>query len=389
MEKNLEYCPQEFCSQELTQTLLSGTQEQVAALIAHYASAPPAEKEALFGAAREQRRRYYGDRVYFRGLIEFSNYCKNNCYYCGIRRDNANTRRYRLSHEEILECCAQGYHLGFRTFVLQSGEDPYYTDAVLCGIISDIKKQYPDCAVTLSVGEKTAETYRRYFAAGADRYLLRHESANELHYRRLHPTEMSLAYRKECLYTLKEIGFQVGAGFMVESPYQTYQELAEDLLFLRELQPHMIGLGPFIPHQDTLFRGSPTPGPDLTLVLLALTRLMLPKTLMPATTALGTIDPLGREKGLQAGANVVMPNLSPVKYRKDYALYDNKICTGEEAAECLGCLSGRIRSAGFQPDFSRGDHVDRDGRGQAAWTSEDHADWLKRDCKNCAGGGLL
>ncbi|MDX9871040.1 MAG: [FeFe] hydrogenase H-cluster radical SAM maturase HydE [Clostridia bacterium] len=373
MEKNLERCPQAFCSQELDQKLSSGTREELAALIRYYASAPPVEREALFGAAREQRRCYYGDRVYFRGLIEFSNYCKNNCYYCGIRRSNAHLRRYRLSRGEILDCCAQGHRLGFRTFVLQSGEDPYYTDVLMCDIIGAIKKQYPDCAVTLSLGEKPVETYRRYFAAGADRYLLRHESASEPHYRRLHPGEMSPAHRKECLYTLKEIGFQVGAGFMVESPYQTYQELAEDLFFLRELQPHMIGLGPFIPHQDTLFRDNPAPGPDLTLVMLALTRLMLPKALIPATTALGTIDPLGREKGLQAGANVVMPNLSPVQYRKDYALYDNKICTGEEAAECLGCLSERIRSAGFQPDFSRGDHTDLARADHAAGLPEDRA----------------
>ena len=342
---------------ELAQKLLYGNKEELAAIIAHYASAPQPERETLFSAALEQRCIYYGDRVFFRGLIEFSSFCKNDCFYCGIRRSNSNAQRYRLSKEEILECCAEGYRLGFRTFVLQSGEDPYYTDDYMCEIIANIKERYPECAVTLSLGEKTEESYRRYFNAGADRYLLRHESASELHYKRLHPSNMSLAYRKQCLYTLKKIGFQVGAGFMVESPFQTFEDLASDLIFLRELQPHMIGIGPFIPHIDTIFAGEKTPTADLTLILLALIRLMLPKVLLPSTTALGTIDPRGREKGLKAGANVVMPNLSPVKHRKDYSLYDNKICTGEEAAECIGCLSGRIRSAGFEPDFSRGDAI--------------------------------
>lgn len=342
---------------ELVQKLLSGNKEELAAIIAYYASAPQPEREALFAAALEQKRIYYGDRIFFRGLIEFSSYCKNDCYYCGIRRGNSTAKRYRLSQEEILECCAEGHRLGFRTFVLQSGEDPYYTDDRMCGIITGIKELYPECAITLSLGEKTEESYRRYFNAGADRYLLRHESASEPHYMRLHPNDMSLANRKKCLFTLKKIGFQVGAGFMVESPYQTFEDLALDLIFLRELQPHMIGIGPFIPHKDTIFSGEETPATGLTLIMLALIRLMLPKVLLPSTTALGTIDSKGREKGLKAGANVVMPNLSPVKYRKDYSLYDNKICTGEEAAECLGCLSGRIRSAGFEPDFSRGDAI--------------------------------
>lgn len=342
---------------ELAQKLLYGNKEELASIIAHYASATQLERETLFNAALEQRRIYYGNRVFFRGLIEFSSYCKNDCFYCGIRRSNRNAQRYRLSKEEILECCAEGYRLGFRTFVLQSGEDPYYTDDYMCDIIASIKERYPECAVTLSLGEKTEESYRRYFNAGADRYLLRHESASEPHYMRLHPGNMSLEHRKQCLYTLKEIGFQVGAGFMVESPYQTFDDLALDLIFLRELQPHMIGIGPFIHHKDTAFAGEKTPTADLTLILLALIRLMLPKVLLPSTTALGTIDSRGREKGLKAGANVVMPNLSPVKHRKDYSLYDNKICTGEEAAECIGCLSGRIRSAGFEPDFSRGDAI--------------------------------
>ena len=341
----------------LSQKLLYGNEKELAAIIAYFASAPQPEREALFDEALKQKRIYYGNRVFFRGLIEFSSYCKNDCFYCGIRRNNSNAQRYRLSMAEILECCAEGYRLGFRTFVLQSGEDPYYTDDHICHIITTIKELYPECAITLSMGEKTEESYRRYFNAGADRYLLRHESASEPHYTRLHPSAMSLEHRKNCLYTLKKIGFQVGAGFMVESPHQTFDDLALDLIFLRELQPHMIGIGPFIPHKDTIFAGEKTPTADLTLIMLALIRVMLPKTLLPSTTALGTIDAKGREKGLKAGANVVMPNLSPIKHRKDYSLYDNKICTGEEAAECLGCLSKRIRSAGFEPDFSRGDYV--------------------------------
>lgn len=316
------------------------------------------ERAALTACADTLRRQFYGRRVYFRGLVEFSSYCKNDCFYCGIRRSNANATRYRLTHEEILDCCANGYALGFRTFVLQGGEDPYFTDDRLCAIIKDITARYPDCAITLSLGERSRESYERLFQAGARRYLLRHETANEAHYALLHPKELSLDNRKQCLYTLREIGFQVGAGFMVQSPYQTIETLADDFVFLRDLQPHMTGLGPFVPHHDTQFAHYDTPTADRTLILLSLVRCLLPKVLLPATTALGTIDPLGREKGLQAGANVVMPNLSPVRHRKDYALYDNKICTGEEAAECLGCLSRRIASAGFEPDFCRGDHID-------------------------------
>lgn len=342
---------------ELPEKLMNGGQAELAAIIEHFDLASPAERSSLFTAALEQRRKYYGNGVYFRGLIEFSSYCKNDCYYCGIRRSNRNARRYRLSEEEILGCCEKGHSLGFRTFVLQSGEDPYYTDQRICSIISAIRGRFPDCAITLSIGEKSRESYRKYFDAGANRYLLRHESASETHYKKLHPEEMSLTQRKQCLYDLKEIGFQVGAGFMVGSPYQTYEDLASDLIFLRGLKPHMIGIGPFIPHRDTMFAGEKTPTKDLTLVMLALLRLMLPKVLLPSTTALGTIDPNGREDGLRAGANVVMPNLSPVAHRKDYSLYDNKICTGEEAAECLGCLTQRIRRAGFEPDFSRGDSL--------------------------------
>lgn len=301
------------------------------------------------------RKKYYGDKVYIRGLIEFTNYCKNNCYYCGIRRGNPNVKRYRLSEEEILSCCENGYGLGFRTFVLQGGEDPFYTDDRLVHIIRQIKENYSDCALTLSIGEKSKESYRRFREAGADRYLLRHETANEEHYRILHPEEMRLANRKQCLFDLKKLGYQVGAGFMVGSPGQTMEHLAEDLLFLKELEPEMVGIGPFIPHHETQFAGEKAGDVELTLFLLSVIRIMLPKVLLPATTALGTMDVRGREKGLLAGANVIMPNLSPKENRKDYELYDNKICTGEEAAECRQCLSRRVESVGCHIVTDRGD----------------------------------
>lgn len=315
-------------------------------------------REALAERAVEIRKKYYGDKVYTRGLIEFTNYCKNDCYYCGIRRSNRNAKRYRLTEEEILACCENGYELGFRTFVLQGGEDPYYTDDRMERIIRSMKEKYPECAVTLSIGERSLESYRRFREAGADRYLLRHETADEAHYRTLHPKEMSLQNRMECLRNLKALGYQVGAGFMVGSPNQTAECLAEDLLFLKDLEPQMVGIGPFIPHHDTDFAKEPAGSVDLTLYLLSVIRILLPKVLLPATTALGTMDPRGREKGLAVGANVVMPNLSPVKNRKQYELYDNKICTGEEAAECRGCLSRRVESVGYHLVSDRGDAVE-------------------------------
>lgn len=314
-------------------------------------------RERLAKEAVNIRKHYYEDKVYTRGLIEFTNYCKNNCYYCGIRRGNQNAVRYRLNKEEILSCCENGYELGFRTFVLQGGEDPYFTDERMIDIIRAIKTGYPDCALTLSIGEKSYESYRLFREAGADRYLLRHETATDSHYRTLHPDEMSLAVRKQCLYDLKSLGYQVGAGFMVGSPGQTLENLSEDLCFLKELEPQMVGIGPFIPHHDTRFASEKAGSVELTLFLLSIIRIILPKVLLPATTALGTMDPRGREKGLLAGANVVMPNLSPVKNRKQYDLYDNKICTGEEAAECRGCLGRRVDSVGYRLVNERGDAV--------------------------------
>ncbi len=312
--------------------------------------------EYLFAAARQTAQSVYGTQVFVRGLIEFTNFCKNDCLYCGIRRSNPNAQRYRLTKEDILACCETGYALGFRTFVLQGGEDAYFTDERICEIVLAIKEEHPDCAVTLSIGEKSRESYQRYFDAGADRYLLRHETANEAHYSTLHPKELSLKNRKRCLYDLKEIGYQTGCGFMVGSPNQTIETLFEDLQFIRELRPQMVGIGPFIPHKDTPFAKEAAGTMDQTLRLLSIIRLIHPHVLLPATTALGTIHPQGREKGILSGANVVMPNLSPIQVRKKYMLYNDKIATGEEAAEGIENLRQRMESIQYQVVVARGDY---------------------------------
>ena len=302
----------------------------------------------LHTLADEVRREIYGEDVYIRGLIEISNYCKNDCYYCGIRRGNKSAVRYRLTKDDILACCEEGYKLGFRTFVMQGGEDPYYTDDVMCGIVSAVRERYSDCAITLSLGERSYESYLALYNAGANRYLLRHETANAEHYGKLHPQSMNLQNRKDCLFNLKEIGYQVGSGFIVGSPYQTTENLVEDLRFLQKLSPDMIGIGPYVTHAQTPFASFENGSVELTLRLLSVLRLMFPYVLLPSTTALGTLHPQGRELGLKAGANVVMPNLSPVKVRKLYELYENKICTGEEAAQCRGCLEKRVEAAGYK-----------------------------------------
>ena len=311
--------------------------------------------EYLFEMSASVRNKYYGKDVYIRGLIEISNYCGNGCFYCGIRRENRNIERYRLSKKQILECCEEGYKLGFRTFVMQGGEDFYYNDERMVDIISSIKLLYPDCAITLSLGERSYESYLAYFNAGADRYLLRHETANLEHYKKLHPADMSLENRKKCLWDLKRIGYQTGTGFMVGSPFQTMETIAEDLLFINELKPEMVGIGPFIPHHDTIFADKDKGTVELTLFLLAIIRLMLPGVLLPATTALGTIDLIGREKAVQIGANVIMPNLSPLEHREKYMIYDNKISTGVEASESLALLKSHMERIGYRIAVSRGD----------------------------------
>lgn len=314
-------------------------------------------QECLTQEAAALRQKYYGNKVFVRGLIEFTNYCKNNCLYCGIRRDNRQVERYRLTMEEILECCEQGAELGYQTFVLQGGEDPYFTDERMVEIIKTIKANYPNHALTLSIGEKSYDTYKKFKDAGADRYLLRHETANDAHYQKLHPKEMSLHNRMRCLYDLKSLGYQTGAGFMVGTPGQTMETLSDDLIFLQELKPEMVGIGPFIPHHETPFAHEPSGSVELTLFLLSVIRIMLPSVLLPATTALGTAAGDGRERGMLAGANVVMPNLSPVKNRKMYELYDNKICTGDESAQCRMCLERRMSSIGFEVVSDRGDFI--------------------------------
>lgn len=319
-------------------------------------------KERTPGLSRRLRQRAaqirdqaYGRKVFIRGLIEFTNYCRNNCYYCGIRRDNGQVPRYRLTRDEILECCSHGYELGFRTFVLQGGEDGYFTDQRMVQLIQDIKGAWPDCALTLSIGEKSRESYALFRQAGADRYLLRHETADPAHYAMLHPAQMSLEHRMNCLRDLKELGYQTGAGMMVGTPGQTWETLGEDLFFLQELKPQMVGIGPFLPHHQTPFCQEPPGDVELTLDLLAITRIMLPQVLLPATTALGSAQSDGRERGILAGANVVMPNLSPRDVRAKYTLYDNKRSLGSEAAEGLALLRRSMNALGFQVVVDRGD----------------------------------
>ncbi len=306
--------------------------------------------------AVKKRKEVYGNDVYIRGLIEISNICKNDCRYCGIRAGNKNCERYRLTKEQILSCCDEGYPLGCRTFVLQGGEDMHFSDDYVCGIIDAIKTKYPDCAVTLSLGERSFESYKRLREAGADRYLLRHETADKEHYEKLHPEEMSFDNRMECLKNLKKLGFQTGCGFMVGSPYQTNKTIAKDLKFIEEFKPEMCGIGPFIPHKDTKFRDYPAGSVELTCCLLSIIRLISPDILLPATTALGSIDPEGREKGILSGANVVMPNLSPEDAKQKYMLYNNKLSSGAEAAANKRMLEEKMKAIGYRIVTNIGNH---------------------------------
>lgn len=329
--------------------------DDLAYFIEHMDDASRAQLREAAGRLRDE---IFGRRVYFRGLIEFTNYCTCNCFYCGLRRDNRNVARYRLSPEEILRCCVTGRELGYRSFVLQGGEDPYFTDARMVEIVGAVRASFPDCAITVSIGERSFVSYKKIFDAGANRCLLRHETADPEHYGKLHPSEQTLAGRLRCLRDLKEIGYQVGAGFMVGSPWQTPVNLAKDLLFLYDFKPHMIGIGPFLPHHETPFASFTAGSLSTSVDMLSMTRLLVPRALLPATTALGSLSEVGREMGLNAGANVVMPNLSPTDVRKLYSIYDNKKSAGKEAAESLNLIKEQLTAAGFEPDMSRGDWTD-------------------------------
>ena len=314
----------------------------------------PMAVDNLYEQAAALRDSVYGHNIFLRGLIEISNHCRNNCLYCGIRRE-LKTQRYRLTKEQILDCCHTGHELGFRTFVLQGGEDAWFTDEVLCDWVAEIKRRFPDCAVTLSLGERGRESFRRLREAGADRYLLRHETADATHYARLHPSEMSFEHRMQCLRDLRDLGYQVGTGFMVGSPYQTLETLKKDLAFIADFRPEMVGIGPFIPATGTPFEQHSAGSIELTLRLIAILRLLLPNALLPATTALGTLHPTGRERAIAAGANVIMPNLSPQDTRALYSIYNNKLSTGSEAAETVADIRARLKAIGFETPVDRGD----------------------------------
>ncbi len=315
----------------------------------------PELRATLAQEANQAKKKYFGNGIYIRGLIEFTNHCRNNCFYCGIRCDNRALERYRLTKEEILSCCEEGYSLGFRTFVLQGGEDPYYDDQHMTDIVTAIHLAYPDCAITLSLGERSKESYQSLFNAGASRYLLRHETANHTHYQQLHPTNMSFHNRMTCLTNLKAIGYQVGCGFMVGSPFQRLETIAEDLLFIQTFKPAMVGIGPYIHHKDTPFKNYSNGTLEDTLLLISILRLMQPDLLLPATTALGTIAENGQEQGILAGANVIMPNLSPGNLREQYSLYDNKACFGKEAAESIERIRQRMHNIQHEIIIDRGD----------------------------------
>ncbi len=314
------------------------------------------DREYAAALAKEIAQQKFGNKIFFRGIIEFTNICRNNCYYCGIRCCNAKAERYRLDKDTILQCCRQGYDSGYRTFVLQGGEDPWFTTERMVDIVSAIRSQFPDCAITLSIGELDREDYQKLYDAGANRYLLRHETANAEHYSQLHPAPLTLEKRLQCLYALKEIGYQTGCGMMVGTPGQTAEHLAEDMLFMADFDPQMIGIGPFIPHRDTPFADQKAGSVELTLFLLSLCRIMLPNVLLPATTALGTLSNEGRKAGVLAGANVIMPNLSPALQREKYMLYDNKAITGDDAGESLRLLQKHMSEIGYELVVDRGDY---------------------------------
>lgn len=314
-------------------------------------------REYAFLMAQKVSQSVFGNKIYIRGLIEISNYCKKDCYYCGIRKSNNNAKRYRLSKSDILHCCSIGYELGFRTFVMQSGEDDFFNDDYMVQIIKEIRSCYKDCAITLSIGEKNYETYKKFYNAGANRFLLRNETADCEHYSKMHPKNTTLQNRMECLHNLKRIGFQTGCGIMVGSPYQSVDCLVKDLRFIKNFNPEMVGIGPFLTHNDTPFKNFKSGSFEMTLLILALVRIMLPYALIPATTALATIDKNGRQSGILAGANVVMPNLSPKNVRSKYMLYNNKASTGLETAESLFELKNSFLKIGYNIVCDRGDYA--------------------------------
>lgn len=329
------------------------SRREFAQLIAGYT---PADKAYAQKKAQKIAQKHFGNKIFFRGIIEFTNFCKNDCYYCGIRKSNSECSRYRMSLEDILNCCANAYDWGFRTFVLQGGEDPYYTDEKMLEIIKAIHAAYPDCAITLSIGEKEHDSYQAFFEAGANRYLLRHETATKEHYKALHPAEMSFEHRIKCLEDLKSIGYQTGCGAMIGAPFQTAQTLAEDMYYMASFKPQMIGMGPFIPHHQTPFSQFAHGSVDLTIFLLSLCRIMLPTVLLPATTALGSLDTDGRKAGVLAGCNVIMPNVSPFTNRKKYTLYDNKAISGEDGGEELQVLQKHMEEIGYTLYCAKGDY---------------------------------
>lgn len=344
--------------QKLAETLAACHNLEDGELLLLLRDSGPHTREFLRQQAQAQAQAFYGSQVFIRGLIEFTNFCKNDCYYCGIRCSNRCLSRYRLTEDEILSCCEEGYRLGYRTFVLQGGEDGWWTDEKIAALVRRIRAQYPDCAITLSIGEKSREAYQAFFDAGADRYLLRHETANEAHYAKLHPARQTLSNRIRCLRDLKDIGYQTGAGMMIGAPYQTAETLAQDMEFLADLRPEMVGMGPFLPHRDTPFRDFPHGSAELTLYLLSLVRLLLPDALLPATTALGTLDASGRQQGVLSGCNVVMPNLSPMAVRQKYLLYDNKAGIGDDGESSLRKLRAQMQEIGYEVAVGRGDYTD-------------------------------
>jgi biotin synthase len=309
----------------------------------------------LFAMADDIRKRYFKDEVHIRGIIEFSNYCMKNCFYCGLRRDNKTIERYRISEDEIIDTALKAGELGYKTILLQSGEDGGYTIEGLCAIIKRIRSNL-DCAITLSLGEKSFDEYRSLRDAGADRYLLRFETSDRGLFNKLKP-DSSYENRLDCIKNLKKLGFQVGSGFMVGLPGQTYEILADDILLLRELDLDMIGIGPFLSHHNTPLGNSASGTLDLTLRALAIIRILMPDVHIPATTAMGTVEKGGREKALQCGANVIMPNVTPIKYRKYYEIYPNKICIDDAPSDCRACIEGMLKSLGRAAATNKGDSI--------------------------------